>query len=172
MSTLEEILSSDLGAKKKAKALADALSAGEITSAGCIEALSGLSDVDRASVLESFESATRKQPELVDAVMFTVLVDNLAHPAPRVRWEAARAIGNVAKLHPDALGRAVAALVPNAEHEGSVVRWATAHALGAILRTGHDAEALAARMEALCVAETDDAVRGVYDKALRRSRSR
>lgn len=167
---ISEVLSSGLGAKKKVKALAEGLRSGAIAPAECVRALSEAPSVDRGTLVESLESATRVQPELVDGDVFRRLVECLADEAPRVRWEAARTVGNVAAQHPGKLAPAVEALLANTTHEGSVVRWATAHALAAILEAGHDPQDLRGRIQEIVARESDDGVRKVYEKALRSKR--
>ncbi len=164
---ITEILASQLTAKKKAKALADALSDGTLDISAFIKARPKLSGPDLATVVESLEAATRKKPELVDAKLFSLLVKCLGHAAPRVRWEAARTIGNTAGQHSNRLGTAVAALLANTSDNGTVVRWATAQALAAILRLGYPGKDLPVRIEKLAASEKDAGVRGVYEKALR-----
>ena len=152
------------------KSLAEGLLKGTLEPAACARALSKLDEVDRATVVESFESATRTRPELVDGNLFNKLVECLADSAPRVRWEAARTIANTAAQHPTHLGRAAQALLANTTHAGKVVRWATAQALAAILRAGHTDDDLEARVRKASTSEQDNGVRAIYDKALRRKR--
>lgn len=164
---IAEMLASKLTAKQKARALADALSNGTLEPSAFVKSIPTLSDPELATVVESLEGATRKKPELVDAKLFQVLVKCLAHSAPRVRWEAARTVGNVAGQHSERLGTAVDALLTNTTDDGTVVRWATAQALTAILRVGHSGKDLPERMRDLAAGEEDDGVRAVYEKALR-----
>lgn len=163
---ITEILGSKLTAKKKAKALAGELSKGTIKTSAYVKVMPALADAELAIVLESLEGPTRKKPELVDSRLFPLLVQCLAHAAPRVRWEAARTIANVAGQHTKRLGPAVDALLNNTADDGKVVRWATAQALAAILRTGYTGKNLATRMQTIAAREEDDGVRGVYEKAL------
>lgn len=85
---LGEVLASALTAKKKVKAIAEALLAGTIDAAACAKAAAGLPDVQRGTVLESLELATRTHTSLVDPETFGVLVGHLSDPAPRAsrRW--------------------------------------------------------------------------------------
>ena len=121
---------------------------------------------DRATVLEALEGATRKRPGLIDGPLFTVLVKCLGGPAPRVRWEAARAVANVAAEHPRLLGSAVAPLLANTKHEGKVVRWGAAQAVVALVRAGCDEGNLIAKVRKLAKSESDDGTRKVYQKLL------
>ncbi len=165
-STIAEFLTFELTAKKKAKALADALLEGTLTPKALLESAPKLPDAELAIVMESLEGATRKQPALVTDKLFALLIDSLDHGATRVRWEAARTIANVAKLHAERLGPAIDALLVNTTHDGTVVRWATAHALVAILRVRKTDSHLRARLAEINATEQDAGVRGVYDKGL------
>lgn len=164
---ITDILESRLGAKKKVKALAEALLNGSLDCPAFARALPALADTDRATVVESLESASRQRPELVDRKVFAVLIECLSDDAARVRWEAARTVANVAAQHRDSLGSAVDALLANTTHDGTVVRWATAQALAAILRAGYTEGDLDTRIRDLAAREQDNGVRAVYDKALR-----
>jgi hypothetical protein len=165
--SITELLESKLTAKKKAKAIADALLSGTLKPEALSEASPKLPDAELAIVMESLEGATRKKPELVNGKLFTHLVDSLGHAAPRVQWEAARTISNVAKQHAEHLESAVEALLANTTSDGTVVRWATAQALTAILRVGYTDDNFRVKLSEIAAKEQDDGVRGVYDKALR-----
>ena len=166
-SSITDLLASKLNAKKKAKAIADALLSGTLKPQVLLESSLELPDAELAIVVESLESATRKEPALVDDKLFALLVDSLGHAAPRVQWEAARTIANVAKQHAEQLGSAVDALLVNTSSNGTVVRWATAQAFAAILRAGYKDHNLYDRLSEIAARELDEGVRGVYDKALR-----
>lgn len=165
--TITEILGSKLTAKKKAKAIADALLSGALKPEALSEASPKLPDAELAIVMESLEGATRKEPALVNSTLFAFLVDGLGHAAPRVQWEAARAISNVAKRHAEHLESAVDALLANTTSDGTVVRWATAQALTAILRVGYTDDNYRVKLSEIAAWEQDEGVRGVYGKALR-----
>lgn len=166
-SNIERVLTSKLTAKKKAKAIGSELLEGALKPSDLIEMSRGLADAELAIVIESLEGASRKQPELVDDAVFAFLVKCLARAAPRVKWESARTIGNVAGLHAKHLAPAADALLANASSDGTVVRWATARALTAIVRAGHSEKELRARLSKLAAKETDQGVRAVYEKGLR-----
>lgn len=166
-SSITELLDSKLTAKKKAKAIADALLSETLKPSDLAEASPKLPDVELAIVMESLEGATRKEPGLVNDKLFALLVECLAHASPRVQWEAARTISNVAKRHSEHLGPAVDALLVNTTNDGAVVRWATAQALTAILRAGYTDNGLRLRLSEIAAREQDEGVRGVYEKTLR-----
>ena len=88
---------------------------------------------------------------------------------PRVKWESAKVVGNVARLYPDHLVAAIENLLLNTENQDTVVRWATAYALAEILKlkTNHN-EALITRIEKLGEQEEDNGVKKKYLDALKR----
>ena len=94
----------------------------------------------------------------------------LADKAPRVKWESARVVGNIAHLFPTKLGKPIAALLTNSENDGTVVRWAASFALGEILklRTKHNEDLLPA-IEAICEREQDTAIRKKYAEAIKKA---
>ncbi len=153
-------------AKKKAKAIADALLSGTLKPEALLEISPTPTDAELAILMESLEGATRKNPALANDKLFTLLVESLSHTAPRVQWEAARTISNVASRHAERLGPAVHTLLENTTNDGTVVRWATAQALAAILRVGYKDNNFRARLKEIAASEQDEGVRRVYDKAL------
>jgi HEAT repeat protein len=126
-------------------------------------------DADVATCLEAIEYATRERCEVGTAKCFDFAVAALASDAPRVKWEAAKVVGNTARLHPRRLGKAIAALLANTTHEGTVVRWSAGFALGEILvlGTSHNAT-LVPQAEAIVARETDNAIRKHYERALKK----
>ena len=89
---------------------------------------------DRATCIEAVECATKKVPTIADESLLDYVTKALKDEEPRVKWESAKVIGNVAKLFPTQLDKVIKNLLPNAEHTGTVVRWTTAYALAEILK--------------------------------------
>jgi HEAT repeat protein len=94
----------------------------------------------------------------------------LGSKAPRVKWEAARVIGNTAHLNPQKLDEVIICLLQNSEQEGTVVRWSAAYALGAILqiKSPHQKELLLA-IEAIVLREEKNSIRKIYLAAIKKS---
>ncbi|MFC5270769.1 HEAT repeat domain-containing protein [Adhaeribacter terreus] len=92
-------------------------------------------DPIKATCIEAIEFATKQKPEIADLHCLNFVSETLTAKAPRVKWESAKVIGNVAHLFPENLETAVTNLLQNTEHEGTVVRWAAAFALGQIIKT-------------------------------------
>ena len=93
----------------------------------------------------------------------------LIYKAPRVKWESARVIGNIAHLFPAELNKAISNLLTNSEYNGTVVRWASAYALGEILKlkTKHNKDLLPA-IESICKREEDNGVKKKYFEAIKK----
>lgn len=156
-------------AKQKAKALSQWLLANVDDVDRVVAFAEKAQDVDKATCLEGFEYATRRAAELSSKRVFEFAVASLAEDAPRVKWEAAKLVANIAHRHLRSIGKAVPGLLANARHEGTVVRWSAARAIGEILKLGttHNAQLIPAA-EALGSRERNDAIRNHYRKALER----
>jgi HEAT repeat protein len=128
-------------------------------------------DSIKATCIEAIEFATKQNPELADESVFAFATNALADQAPRVKWESAKVIGNIARNFPEKLPTAITSLLVNAEHEGTVVRWAAAYALGEILKlkTTHNID-LKPIIETICHKETDTAIKKKYLDALNKVR--
>lgn len=125
-------------------------------------------DAPRATCIEALEFATRQNPSVADEQCLKFATQTLTEKAPRVKWESAKVIGNIAHLFPAKLDIAVGNLIANSEHEGTVVRWAAAFALGEIvkLKTKQNKDLLPA-IEAIVEREEKDSIKKIYQKALK-----
>jgi len=88
----------------------------------------------KATCMEALEHATKVRPGIANASLLDFAVKSLRDKAPRVKWESARVIGNIAYLFPGNLEESVKNLLENAEYKGTVVRWSAAYALGEIVK--------------------------------------
>jgi HEAT repeat protein len=126
-------------------------------------------DPGKATCVEALEFATKENPEIAGSAGLKFATECLAEKAPRIKWEAARLIGNIAHLHPGKLDQAIKNLLENSEHSGTVVRWSTAFALGEILRTtDKNVKSLIPAVEAICRREQQNSIRKIYLAALKR----
>jgi HEAT repeat protein len=91
-------------------------------------------DLVKATCIEAIEFATKQNPTIANEETLYFVTQTLTEKAPRVKWESAKVIGNIAHLFPSILDNAITNLLDNAEHSGTVVRWSTAYALGEILK--------------------------------------
>lgn len=123
----------------------------------------------KATCMEALEHATLQTPSILNETAFSFAAISLADKAPRVKWEAARVIGNTAKLFPDQLDTAVINLLANSEHTGTVVRWSAAFALCEIIKLKTDLNAeLIPTVEAIIEREEKNSIKKIYLGALKK----
>lgn len=124
---------------------------------------------DKATCIEAVEYATKKTPAMADESLLLFVTASLRDDEPRVKWESAKVIGNIAKLFPTQLDESIHNLLANAKNAGTVVRWATAYALAEILKlkTDHN-QTLLPTIETLCEQEEDNGVKKKYLDALKK----
>lgn len=126
-------------------------------------------DQDKANCIEAIELVTKKTPATANEKVLAFVTKSLKNHSPRVKWESARVIGNIAAQYPTKLQKSITLLLDNADHEGTVVRWATAFALGEILKlqTKFNADLLPA-LEAICQREENSGVKKKYADAIKK----
>jgi HEAT repeat protein len=124
-------------------------------------------DPAKATCIEALEFATASNPGIATMECFNFVIHALTEKAPRVKWEAARVIGNIAHLYPAELEKAIINLLINTENPGTVVRWSAATALGKILKlkTSNNIELIPA-IEAIAEREEKNSIRKIYLEAL------
>jgi hypothetical protein len=129
-------------------------------------------DSDKGTCIEAIEFATKAKPELASLDCLKFITETLLDKAPRVKWESARVIGNIAHLYPSKLDKAIGNLLINSESSGTVVRWSAAYALGEIvkLRTKRTRDLIPA-IEAIIRREDDRAIRKIYQTALEETKT-
>lgn len=108
-------------------------------------------DPAKATCIEAIEYATKQNSNIADETVLTFVTSTLTEKAPRIKWESAKIIGNIAHLFPTKLEKSIDNLLVNTEHEGTVVRWSSAFALGEILKldTKHNKDLFPA-IETIC----------------------
>jgi len=128
-------------------------------------------DPDKATCIEAMEFATQTNPAIATEDCLNFVSTTLAEKAPRVKWESARVVGNIAPLFPDKLDEAINNLLINSEHTGTVVRWSAAFALGEILKlkTKHNEDLMPA-FEAICNREEKNSIKKIYLAEIKKSK--
>ena len=126
-------------------------------------------DSAKGTCIEAIEFATRAKPEIASMECLKFVTETLLDKAPRVKWESAKVIGNIAFLYPDKLDKAIVNLLANSEFPGTVVRWSAAFALGEIvkLKTKLNKELIPA-VEAIIRRDDDKAIKKIYQAALKK----
>lgn len=155
-------------AKAQTETLSNWLLENKITTAQLIAFAENAKDSPKATCVEALEFASKQKSTIVDKKSFQFVTVTLTAKAPRIKWESAKVIGNVAYLFKDKLNEAIKNLLTNSEHEGTVVRWSAAYALGEILKlkTKHNKE-LQPAIEAICNAEEKNSIKKIYIAALK-----
>lgn len=156
-------------AKAKVELISQLLLDGSLSIDELIAVAQAAKDPDKANCVEALEFATKVQPTIATPVCLDFAVAALTAKAPRVKWEAAKVIGNIAHCYPTQLSKAINHLLVNTEHEGTVVRWSAAFALSTIiqLKTKHN-KTLVPAVEAICQAESQNSIKKIYAAALKK----
>jgi hypothetical protein len=167
---LKELLTNtNLKPKERVEQLSTLLLNQMISVARLIEEAESMKDPLKASCIEALEHATEKKPEIADSRCLTFASSNLLAKAPRIKWESARVIGNIAHRFPEELELPVATLLVNTRHSGTVVRWSAAFALGRIiqLNLGLNKDLIPA-VEAILNFEEKNSIKKIYLEALKK----
>jgi HEAT repeat protein len=126
-------------------------------------------DPAMGTCIEAIEFATKQNAHIADETVWDFVSKTLSAKAPRVKWESAKVIGNIAHLFPSKLDKALDNLLGNTKHEGTVVRWSAAFALGEILKlkTKHNKTLLPA-LESICDKEEKNSIQKIYLNAFKK----
>lgn len=167
--SLEELLrDKTLKAKEKVKIMGEWLVREELAMEDLLALAGQQKAAAKATCLEAVEWATKINPGLANDDWRRFVTSALKEDEPRIKWESAKVISNIAPLFPDRWKEAVEILLVNAGHPGTVVRWASACALGEIvkLKQKHNT-ILIPKIKKLLEKETDNGVRKKYLDALK-----
>ena len=166
--TIEQVFQDKtLKAKAKVSIIGDWLTNKELPIEELLVYAEKQKGTDKATCIEAVEYATKKNSTIADENLLEYVTKALKDEEPRVKWESAKVIGNVAKLFPNQLDKAIKNLLPNAENSGTVVRWATAYALAEILKLKTDNNIkLLPKIEQFCDKEEDNGVKKKYIDAI------
>lgn len=158
-------------AKEKVATIAEWLLSGDVTVKAVLAFCAKANDMNKGTCIEALEFATKQRADIADEEVLAFVTHALLDPAPRVKWESAKVIGNIAHLFPTKLDKAIANLLVNTKHDGTVVRWAAAFALAEILKlkTKHNQNLLPA-IEAICAHEADNGIKKKYLDAIKKVR--
>lgn len=130
-------------------------------------------DTHKASCLEAMEYASKQNPNISTSEWLEFATVSLTDKAPRIKWEAARVIGNIAPCYPAMLENAINNLLINSEHEGTVVRWSTAYALGEILKLKTDFNDIIIKaIEKIVENEEKNSIRKIYLSAFKQLKTK
>ena len=126
-------------------------------------------DPIKATCMEAFEFSSKTNPAIASSALLKFVSQSLMEKAPRVKWESAKVIGNIAHLYPGKLKEAVKNLLINADHTGTVVRWSAAFALGEIVKNNTSVnKELIPAIEAICNREEQNSIKKIYREVLKK----
>jgi HEAT repeat protein len=155
--------------KAKTETLSRWLLDGHISVAAIVEYAKDAKDPAKATCIEAIEFATGRNPEIADEKVLDFVTGCLTAKAPRIKWESAKVVGNIAHIFPGKLQAAIGNLLANTVHEGTVVRWAAAFALGEIIKLNTIAnEELIPAINSIIEAEEKESIKKSYRVALRK----
>ena len=130
---------------------------------------SSAKDPVKATCIEAIEFATKIKPGIAGIACLDFVTANLAAKAPRVKWESAKVIGNIAHLFPKKLALPIENLLLNSEHQGTVVRWSAAYALGEIIKLSTPLnKELLPTARAIIEREEKNSIKKIYLEAIRK----
>ena len=170
--TLPELLTDKTKkAKEKVEIISRWLLDGSLPTDELVAFAEKAKDPEKATCIEAIEFATRQNSKIADESVFVYVTKTLTENAPRVKWESAKVVGNIAHLFPTKLNKAITNLLTNTEYDGTVVRWAAAFALGEILKlkTKYNKDLLPA-IEAICDREQDNGIKKKYLDAIKKTK--
>ncbi len=128
-------------------------------------------DPIKATCIEAIEFATKSKPEIASIICLNFVSTALKEKAPRIKWESAKVIGNIAHLFPNNLDNAIKQLLVNSEHSGTVVRWSAAFALGQIIQIKKNRNKdLINALETVCKREEKNSIKKIYLNALNKTK--
>ncbi len=170
MQTLHEyIIDKGIKPKEKTELISKQLLDKTLSIDALIEFASTAKESPKATCMEALEHATLAQPEISNENTLRFATQSLQDKAPRVKWESARVIGNIAHLYPKNLNNAITHLLTNTEHTGTVVRWSAAFALCKILKlkTQNHQELLPA-IQSIVEREEKNSIKKMYLLAMKK----
>jgi len=167
MGAIEDILKSKKKQKETVELLCKELKRDSRLIANLMQCFEIGNASQRGSCMEAIEYVTKEEPEFAENCLDFV-IDHIDDDAPRVRWEAARIIGNVASTFPEKIKSAVPKLLENATDKGTVVRWSAAFALTEIAKNNKNLKKeLEERFNEIVKKESNNGVKKIYLKYLK-----
>ena len=156
--------------KDKTERLSQLLVSGKISIEQWSEFAGSAKEAVKATCIEAMEFASKEKPGMVSLACMNFVAECLTEKAPRIKWESARVIGNVAHIFPDKLNKAVENLLINTAHPGTVVRWSAAYALGQIikLKTAKNKDLIPA-VTIIIEKEEKNSIKKIYLDALKKA---
>jgi len=167
MNEIVNILKSKIKPKEKVTRLADEIKRDIKFIKEIINYFETAKAGDQGHLIESLEYTSKEYPELIIPHL-EFIIQHLDNDAPRVKWECARIIVNLAPRYCEKLIKSIPNILRNTEDKGTVVRWSSAFALGEIAKySSKNPKELINKMKHLMENEKNNGVKNVYVKALK-----
>lgn len=169
--TIEELFKDKaVKAKEKTEIISKWILGGSLPTDELIAFAEKAKDPVKGTCVEALEYATKQKPNIADETVLMFVTSTLPEKAPRIKWESAKVIGNIAHLFQDQLDKPISGLLANTDHEGTVVRWSAAFALGEILKlkTKYNAELLPT-LESISEKEEKNSIKKIYLDAIKKT---
>lgn len=126
-------------------------------------------DPIKASCIEALEFITSENSNFGTNDMLEFAIMSLKEKAPRIKWESAKVIGNIAMHFPNKLDNAIINLLDNSEHQGTVVRWSAAYALTEIFKINNAFQnILLPSFKAILEREEKESIKKIYLKSIKK----
>lgn len=156
--------------KAKRKKIVDAIIGGDLTLDGIDKLIGSLNDEQMTIVLQAIEEITKKGLKKLDADYLQLAEKYIASGSAKVKEEASKIVGNLAKDYPDQLDSAVKALIRNINDASTDVRAGSAYGLSKIVELGKYASSnLYNIVGKIGDEETDTMIKKQYKKALKKA---
>lgn len=170
--TIDELLNDkSIKPKEKTETISRLLTDNTLSVENLISFAQKGKDPVKATCIEAMEYATKTKPSIATENMLVFVSGTLTEKAPRIKWESAKVVGNIAALFPSKLEQAIGNLLVNSEHAGTVVRWSAAFALGEIIKLKTDLnDILLPAIEAICTREEKNSIKKIYLDAIKKSK--
>lgn len=167
---IEEIIANkSIKTKEKTENLSQLILDGKISVNDVVDYAILAKDPNKATCIEALEFATKKNPSIANNKCLEFVSHSLQSKAPRVKWESAKVIGNIAATFPEKLDLAIKNLLINTEDPGTVVRWSAAYALGEIVKLNRlNYKSLVETIEVICLREEKNSIKKIYQAALKK----
>ncbi len=167
MNTVKTILQSDKKPKEKVSFLADEAKRDKKLLDELVEYFEVGSVADKGNCIEVMEYVSQNKPELIIPYL-DFIIKNLDNNAPKVKWETARVIGNLASKYSNEVAKSTKKLFLNTKDQGTVVRWSVAFALTEIAKSNPTLQKeLVKKFNQIVKEESNNGVKNVYLKALK-----
>jgi len=167
MDTVQNILQSKKKSKEKVSLLANKVKKDKKLLDEIIEYFEVGSIAEKGNCIEVMEYVSQDEPELILPFLGFV-IEHLNDDAPKVKWETARVIGNLASKYPDETSKSIENLFLNIKDKGTVVRWSVAFALTEIAKANSKLQKeLVLKFNQVMKEEDNNGVKNVYIKALK-----